>query len=101
MDRKTPAWHDLSALGQVSIERTALTRHLTEDSENILRQNAGLTKTDLTLIQGRLLEAAQDKAKTPEPRALRRRRPSNAHSIQSIGGRDSRVRVFLTLNLFI
>ncbi|TDL27580.1 hypothetical protein BD410DRAFT_762665 [Rickenella mellea] len=90
MDRKTPAWHDVSTPGQASMGRTTLTSHLTDESENILRQNAGLTKTDLALIQGRLLEAAQDKAKTPEPRALRRRRPSNAHSIQSIGGRDSR-----------
>jgi len=87
-DQDPPVWHDLAA------HKRRKEGFTIEDPENVLRQFTGLTKADITSIQWKLVETSQKRAKSPEPRisAMRKRRPSVAQSIQSIG-RDSRVSV--------
>lgn len=80
---ETP-WHDVSS------------KTTEEDPEKILVKFTGLSKADLLVIQTKLVDAAQTRAKNAEtrsPSTLRRRRPSTAQSIQSYGGVPSRVSV--------
>lgn len=77
------AWHDVPS------------KTTEEDPEKILFKFTGLSKGDLLVIQTKLVEAAQTRAKNAEtrsPSTLRRRRPSTAQSIQSsYAGVPSRV----------
>lgn len=82
LNQTDAAWHDVSS------------KPTADDPEKILQQFTGLSKGDLLVIQTKLLDAAQTRAKNAEvrsPSTLRRRRPSTAQSIQSYGGIPSRV----------
>lgn len=72
------------------------------ESEEIVRREIGLTKSDFVAIQDKLVTAALTKAATPEGRhraaSLRRRRPSTSQSNYSIGGADNRVSKLLLLS---
>ena len=99
-ERSEPAWHDIptSNANGGSGHRLSSQVLAVDDPANILRQFTGLTKLDLVTIQGKLLDAAEARARNSEVRApstLRRRRPSTAASVHSIGGQQSRVSIFL------
>ena len=82
LNQTDAAWHDVSS------------KPTADEPEKILQQFTGLSKGDLLVIQTKLLDAAQTRAKNTEvrsPSTLRRRRPSTAQSIQSYGGIPSRV----------
>lgn len=91
-----PSWHDVTT-PEVNNRppRVGSRNHVAaDDPESILRQFTGLSKLDLLSIQSKLLEAAHFRAKNIEPRSpstLRRRRPSTAQSVHSLGGQQSRV----------
>src|SRR5882762_1398496 len=97
-DTQYSPWHEVS-----STEKTSPATH--EDSqdsseaEDILKQYAGLTKSDFVAIQEKLVGAALAKAATPDPRervpSLRRRRPSTSQSNYSLNGRENRVCRFM------
>lgn len=98
-DQDDVAWHEITtdSMGQADMVNGtgSQPKATVEDAEVLLRQSTGLSKLDLMLIQGKLLESAAFRAKTSEtrsPSTLRRRRPSAAQSMQSFGG-PSRVRI--------
>ncbi|KAL5511529.1 hypothetical protein ACEPAH_4746 [Sanghuangporus vaninii] len=94
-ERAEPAWHDVPTAADNGAARTRFSSQVlaVDDPANILRQFTGLTKLDLITIQGKLLDAAEARSRNSEVRApstLRRRRPSTAASVHSIGGQQSR-----------
>lgn len=98
IDKSEPAWHEIPHEDTGSgHNRDGGSLFLNRDNpENILRHFTGLSKADISSIQGKLLEGTQLRSRNMEPRApstLRRRRPSTAQSIHSLSGQHSRVSI--------
>jgi serine/arginine repetitive matrix protein 2 len=84
-----PEWHDFGIeRSPTSTSRT--TPHDDQGSENAVRRQFGLNKSDITTIQEKLVAAALTKAATPEGRhranSVRKRRPSTSQSNYSFTG---------------
>lgn len=87
-------WHELSV--DKSGSSTSRTTPLeTQDSEEIVRRQMGLSKIDIVAVQDKLVSVALTKAATPEGRnranSVRKRRPSTSQSTYSYNGGESRV----------
>ncbi|KAI0691190.1 hypothetical protein BC835DRAFT_1417305 [Cytidiella melzeri] len=86
-----PQWHDLSVERSTS-STSRTTPYDAPDSEDLVRRQLGLNKSDIATIQEKLVAAALTKAATPEGRhranSVRRRRPSTSQSNYSFTGAD-------------
>lgn len=92
-----PQWHDLSREQSTSTS-SRTTPYDVPDSEDAVREELGLNKPDIVVIQEKLVAAALAKAATPEGRhranSVRRRRPSTSQSNYSVTGVE-KVRIVL------
>jgi serine/arginine repetitive matrix protein 2 len=93
LDSSHMDWHDLS--GQASTSQTT-PNDSQESYEETVRSQLGLTKSDVLVVQDKLVSAAATKAAAaPEGRhranSLRRRRPSTSQSNYSFAGAENRV----------
>lgn len=92
LDPSFAEWHDLS--GGPSTSQTT-PNDSSETSEEVVRRQIGLTKSDVLAVQDKLVAAAVTKAATPEGRnranSVRRRRPSTSQSNYSFNGVENRV----------
>lgn len=84
-----PEWHELAA-GRSTSSTSRTTPYDAPDSEDLVRRQLGLNKSEIAIIQEKLVAAALTKAATPEGRhranSVRRRRPSTSQSNYSFTG---------------
>ncbi|TCD65627.1 hypothetical protein EIP91_002432 [Steccherinum ochraceum] len=89
-------WHDITVdKSSPSTSGTSTSPYeSTTESEVIVKRDIGLSKSDFSAIQDKLVTAALVKAATPENRhrapSIRRRRPSTSQSNYSYNGVDSK-----------
>ncbi len=92
LDSQHAEWHDLP-IDKSSSSTSKTTPYESQNSEEIVRRQVGLTKSDMLMIQDKLIQSALTKASTPEGRhragSVRKRRPSTQSNYSYNGDRVS------------